>query len=1143
MHHILSLKLNSIRSYKNPQELKFSNVTLIVGQNGSGKTSIIESLRYVLTGDLPSFRSFVYSPKILRTDVFAHIVVYFGDFCVKRSLACYFKNLSQRSLESVIAYGDFRTESTRNNCEDENEFENEYSKEIGNDYDCDEVRNNNNYEFDDRNITVNERENEIGSEVRKNNFCNRKLDSEKSSLPTNLKKKRVNLVAAGNHKEEIYKFGCKNTSKNEILYGKNNFSGEIAKNNFGKDEYDYNLDFYPKLECDISDVNKKIHEILREDDVNVKNRNINNGKEKEKSKNENIFKGNSTNQVKYIFKEKDNDNDEIIEQNSNKNQLVNITSNISNGNFARKTFNNTTNKKDENLRSEIHRNISKTAINNANVFENIKKGEKTTSTSAKHADTTTQLLHLLNTTSPLILDVCLCHQDDQYWPINDLKKKIDQIFNTTSYSKLIDIQKQLKKSVSSKIDLKESEIKFLSTNRLKNIAAKKCLERDNARCSEIECEMVLVEQNINDLCVDEINRTVELHLKDEELHFKLVKELEILKERKFDEFYSIKELKDLLLVIEHMVFSCMCENDKIESMINANDIQISQNIDDPGNKTTNDVGNIFNNLSGISNVNESANINLISRVYENITLPGMNSTVFLNSSPKKNSFSNNPSITTNDNNNSFRNKSINYTNLSICDNSNSNIVHTNKENKFLIQEDEIKKSKTMINDQINGENILNNRKKFKKKSIMHDKVFTKVNEVNFKSENKNNKNLKGKQNNSSIETSFFNMTDYKNYEKTDNLPENSKLNDESVKKEVEEMLILKMIDKCPINEFKELLKNEVNRENMYLTNLDKCFMIFSDLQVFVNNSRIDYLYYKSFYDNFCEKVQEIRSNFLSVLDDCVNVLGFSFCESLMNSFLIDFLGISNDNLHVKSDLADKSKKSKFIKQKTNKNMKITNFNKDDCKNMSFNNFNKNDCKNMSFNNFIKDDCKITNKINTLNEKKKNNNDIYNYCNENNKNSDDTNNKLINSKDDEKFIDISSSNILLEKKYIHFLSSKNISELKLQDIITMIIFFDYSVQQFDKRDYVTEMESLTKKSNEIDFEISKENKIINDQRVKIHLNISRISEKTKQNLTYENEINVLNCDIDLLKEFSNNFTDNDKYNNHDLNLDILKKRCK
>ena len=71
MASIEALSIRGIRSFgpDEAQLIKFAKpLTVIVGENGCGKTTIIECLKYIMTGSLPpgasSGQSFVHDPKI-----------------------------------------------------------------------------------------------------------------------------------------------------------------------------------------------------------------------------------------------------------------------------------------------------------------------------------------------------------------------------------------------------------------------------------------------------------------------------------------------------------------------------------------------------------------------------------------------------------------------------------------------------------------------------------------------------------------------------------------------------------------------------------------------------------------------------------------------------------------------------------------------------------------------------------------------------------------------------------------------------------------------------------------------------------------------------------------------------------------------
>eukprot|EP00112_Aurelia_sp_Birch-Aquarium-sp1_P008322 Seg1913.8 transcript_id=Seg1913.8/GoldUCD/mRNA.D3Y31 product="DNA repair protein RAD50" protein_id=Seg1913.8/GoldUCD/D3Y31 len=114
---IEKMAICGIRSY-NPNEhsvIEFQTpLTLLVGQNGCGKTTVIECLKYVTTGDMPpgsKNSAFIHDPKVAgERDVKGQVKLRFTDvagkrFCVIRSMVSSqkLKKIETKSLESVIS--------------------------------------------------------------------------------------------------------------------------------------------------------------------------------------------------------------------------------------------------------------------------------------------------------------------------------------------------------------------------------------------------------------------------------------------------------------------------------------------------------------------------------------------------------------------------------------------------------------------------------------------------------------------------------------------------------------------------------------------------------------------------------------------------------------------------------------------------------------------------------------------------------------------------------------------------------------------------------------------------------------------------------------------------------------------------------
>ncbi|KAF2820210.1 hypothetical protein CC86DRAFT_360788 [Ophiobolus disseminans] len=117
MSTIDRMQLQGIRSFgpERPETIQFTGpLTLIVGWNGSGKTTIIESLRYATTGDLPPNSkvqgAFIHDPKLKdEKEIMAQVKLSFKStsgvrMVATRSLQCTIKKTgrSQKTLEASL---------------------------------------------------------------------------------------------------------------------------------------------------------------------------------------------------------------------------------------------------------------------------------------------------------------------------------------------------------------------------------------------------------------------------------------------------------------------------------------------------------------------------------------------------------------------------------------------------------------------------------------------------------------------------------------------------------------------------------------------------------------------------------------------------------------------------------------------------------------------------------------------------------------------------------------------------------------------------------------------------------------------------------------------------------------------------------
>ena len=137
------MQIMGVRSFHPMQEsnIKFeSPITIIAGQNGAGKTSIIECLRFMATGMFPPYaqgNAFVTDPKLLgRSEVKAKVMLHFKnhlgeDYCATRLLQSSLKatgQITSKKLESSLSKEGENKTSISSRCAD---FDIEMARQLG----------------------------------------------------------------------------------------------------------------------------------------------------------------------------------------------------------------------------------------------------------------------------------------------------------------------------------------------------------------------------------------------------------------------------------------------------------------------------------------------------------------------------------------------------------------------------------------------------------------------------------------------------------------------------------------------------------------------------------------------------------------------------------------------------------------------------------------------------------------------------------------------------------------------------------------------------------------------------------------------------------------------------------------------------
>ncbi|KIM43207.1 hypothetical protein M413DRAFT_444016 [Hebeloma cylindrosporum] len=158
---------------------------------------------------------------------------------------------------------------------------------------------------------------------------------------------------------------------------------------------------------------------------------------------------------------------------------------------------------------------------------NAEKGGKRGVISTKCAEMDSEIPQLLGVSKAVLENVIFCHQEDSYWPLAEpsaLKKKFDDIFEATRYTKALDSIKSLRKDRTA--ELKAEKERLLSLSREK-AHSDKLKERIAAQKSLVAAKEVEYEEKKQeyDVLFESNRKFYELYTKFREI-YTTVKNLE-----------------------------------------------------------------------------------------------------------------------------------------------------------------------------------------------------------------------------------------------------------------------------------------------------------------------------------------------------------------------------------------------------------------------------------------------------------------------------------------------------------------------------------------------------------------------------------------------------------------------------------------
>jgi DNA repair protein RAD50 len=142
------------------------------------------------------------------------------------------------------------------------------------------------------------------------------------------------------------------------------------------------------------------------------------------------------------------------------------------------------------------------------------KTGKVVTQSHKCTDMDTLLPQCLGVTTAVLENVIFCHQEDVNWPLSDsstLKKKFDDIFASTRYTKALDSIRKLKKEQTSQLKDYQGDLGALEAYRDTANKLKKDAEMENHKIENIRAQMEDIDKQL-----EPIQRAITKYEKEQE---------------------------------------------------------------------------------------------------------------------------------------------------------------------------------------------------------------------------------------------------------------------------------------------------------------------------------------------------------------------------------------------------------------------------------------------------------------------------------------------------------------------------------------------------------------------------------------------------------------------------------------------------
>ncbi|KAF0980018.1 hypothetical protein FDP41_001171 [Naegleria fowleri] len=130
------------------------------------------------------------------------------------------------------------------------------------------------------------------------------------------------------------------------------------------------------------------------------------------------------------------------------------------------------------------------------------KGEdgETKSSSYKCTDMDKLIPELMGVSKAILENVIFCHQEDVNWPLSEstvLKKKLDDIFSSTRYSKALEAIKKTKKDITQQLAEHEKDLAVAETERNQSVKLRKEAENEVIKLQKLKEKIEDLDEKLN----------------------------------------------------------------------------------------------------------------------------------------------------------------------------------------------------------------------------------------------------------------------------------------------------------------------------------------------------------------------------------------------------------------------------------------------------------------------------------------------------------------------------------------------------------------------------------------------------------------------------------------------------------------------